>query len=120
MFADDCKGIRALKLGHSSADRLEQILYRVEMMMNAMCDDLGVRLRGKHVALPLQLFTQLFVVLDDPVVDDHETIERNVRVSVALARNPVRRPPCMGDADFSGRRRLLERLPEHFHLADSA
>jgi len=48
------------------------------MMVNAVGDDLCIGLGGELVPESLQLFAQLLVILDDPVVNNRETVQRNV------------------------------------------
>ncbi len=111
---------RAFELGDGRAHGLEQILHRFEVVMDAVSDDLGVRLRREFVAETLQLFTQLIVVLDDAVVNDRETVVRDVGMRVALARHTVRGPASVGDADVAVRGALVNRLLQHLDLADGA
>src|SRR2546429_5181280 len=89
-------------------------------IVDAVGDDLGVGLGGEPVAAALEIGTQLLVVLDDAVVHDREAVARDVRMRVALRRDPVRGPARVGDADLAGGGGLLERLIEHAHLADRA
>ena len=89
-------------------------------MVNAVRNDLGIGLRGKVVAQARQLLAQLFVILDDAVVDDGEPIARDMRMRIALAGNSVCRPASVRNPDLAGGRSLLERVVEHLHLANGA
>ena len=72
------------------------------------------------VAELLEVFAQLFVVLDDAVVDDREAVVRDVRMRVALGRHAVRGPARVRDADLAVRRVRVDRVLQHLHLADGA
>ncbi len=89
-------------------------------MVHAMRDHFGVGLGGERVAQLLQLFAQLFVVLDDAVVDDGEAVVRDVRMRVALGRHAVRRPARVRDAELAVGRIRVDRVLQHLHLADGA
>ena len=75
----------------------EDVTQLLLVVMNAMRDDFGVGLGAERVAELGQLFTQLFVILDDAVVNDRDAVTRDVRVCVALGRHAVRRPACVRD-----------------------
>ena len=105
-LAHDDERVGALELGDSGADGFEQAGLRLEVIMDPVGDALGVGIRGEAVAELLQLVAQFLVVLDDAVVDDRKTIVGDVRVRVALTRNPVCRPARVGDADMG-----IEGLP---------
>ena len=68
----------------------------------------------------MQLFAQLFVIFDDPVVDDGQAAERDVRVRVALGRHAVRGPARVRDADLAVRGIRFDGVLEHLDLADRA
>ena len=112
--------IGAFELRHRGAHGLEQILHRLQMMMDAMRDDFGVGLGAELVARALQLGAQLFVVLDDAVVHDGQAVAGDVRMGVALARHAMRGPARVGDAHGSVNGRLIQRLLQHLHLAQGA
>jgi hypothetical protein len=88
--------------------------------VDAVRDDLGVCFGSEAIAAALEIDAQLIVVLDDAVVHDGEPVARDMRVGVALARYPVRRPAGVGNADPAGRGCLRERLIEHVHFPDGA
>ncbi len=120
VFADYRQRIGAFELGHRGAHGLEQIFLRGEVEVHAMRDHLGVGFRGERVAGLLQLVAQLFVIFDDPVVDDGQAIVRDVRVRVALGRHAVRGPARVRDADLAVRGIRLDGVLEHLDLADRA
>ena len=72
---------------------------RWQVIVDAVRDDFGVGLGGELVAARFELLAQLFVVLDDAVVDDREAVARDVRMRVALARHAVRGPAGVRDAE---------------------
>ena len=110
VLADHRQRVGALELRHRGAHRLEQVAERLQVVVDAMRDHLGVGLGAELVAAPLEVRAQLLVVLDDAVVHDREPVARDVRVRVALARHPVGGPAGVGDADLAGGRALLQRL----------
>jgi hypothetical protein len=71
-------------------------------MIDQMRDRLAVRLAGKHVAVRLQLRTQLIAVLDDPVVRQRDArvvvARRKMRMRVERDRRAVRGPARVRDA----------------------
>ncbi len=67
--------------------------------MNAVRNHFGVRFGGELVTCRTQLGTQLVVILDDPAVDERETISGDVWRGVALTRPTMSRPTRVGDAD---------------------
>src|ERR1700743_3641485 len=89
------------------------------MPVDAMSNDLGISLRCELITGALQLLAQLFVVLDDPIVNDGDPIPRDVRVRVSLAGHAVCGPTCMCDPNFSGSWCVLQSLIEHPDLAYS-
>ena len=78
----ECVG--PLKLGHRGTHGLEEVLDGLQVIVDAVGDDLGVGLGGEPVAAALEIGTQLLVVLDDAVVHDREAVARDVRMRVAL------------------------------------
>ena len=119
-FADYRQRVGALELGHGGAHGLEEIFLRGEMEVHAVRDHFGVGFGGEGVAGLLELFAQLFVVLDDAVVNDREAAERDVRMRVALGRDAVRGPARVRDADLAVRGVGFDRVLEHLDLADGA
>ena len=119
-FADDRQRVGAFELGHRGAHGLEQIFLRREVEVHAMRDHFGVGFRREGVAGLLQLFAQLFVILDDAVVDDREAAERDVRMRVAFRRDAVRGPARVRDADLAVRGVRFDCILQHLDLADRA
>ena len=120
LFTQHDQRIRAFQLSHGGTHGLEQIVQRLHVEMDAMRDDFGIGLRSEHIAARLQLGAQLFVILDDAVVDNGQTIVRHMRVRVAFARYTMRSPAGVRDAGVAGDRTALQRLLQHLHLADGA
>ena len=84
-----------------------------------MGNHLGVGVGAEHIAQRLQLFPQLFVVLDDAVVHHHDMLG-DVGVGVALGGLAVSGPAGMGDAGTTVDGLLVERLGQLGHLAQTA
>ena len=81
--------------------RVGSLSFHVGMLLvvvDAVRDDLGVGVGRERVALFLEVRTQLFVVLDDAIVNDGDRVTRQVRVGVGFVGHAVRRPARMGDA----------------------
>ena len=75
-----------------SADRIVQTVA-MHLALDEVGDDLGIRFRLERVSLLLELFLQLQIVLDDPVVNDDDLAGAvAVRMRVLLGRTAVRRP----------------------------
>src|ERR1700722_14300659 len=85
--------------------------------MSPMCDHFGIGLRSEYIAAALELLTQLFVVLDDAVVDERQPVARDVRVGVAFTGDAMRGPARVGDAEVAAHRFALQGLFECAHLA---
>ncbi len=120
MLTDDRERISALELCDGRAHRLEQVAHGREVEMDTVGNDFGVGLGGELVTGTLQLLAQLLMIFDDSVVNDREAVARDVRVRVALTRDPMRRPARVGDADLADGGILLERLLQHLYLADGS
>ena len=103
-LADYRQRVGAFQLCHRGAHGLEQVLLRGQVVMHAVRDHLGVGLRGELVAEFLEILAQFFVILDDAVVDDGETVVRDMRMRVALGRHAVRGPARVRDAHLAVRR----------------
>ena len=119
-FAGHHQGVGTLELRHRRTDRLEKIADSLEMMVDAVGDDLGVGLAGEGVAELAQFLAQLVVVLDDAVMDDREAVIRHVRVGVAFARDTMGRPARVGDAQAALGRGLVDGVLEDPDLAHRA
>ena len=110
--------VRAAKLANRLLHRLEEVPGACEVVMDAVCDHLGVGIGGELVAEPFELRAKLLVILDDAVVHDRDAVARDVRVGVALVRHAVGRPARMCDSEVAGRGVGGERLGELRDLAD--
>ena len=119
-FANYRERVRALELGHGGAHGPEEILLRLQVVVNAVRDHLGIGLRREVVTELLELATQFFVIFDDPVVDDGQPVVRDVRVRVALGRNAVRGPARVRDAYLAMRGVCFDCVLQHLDLADRA
>ena len=78
----------------------DRILQRATITLDDRFDqvgrDLGIGLGPERVSLGLQFRPQDIVVLDDPVVDESESLGAvRMRVSVLVRRCTVSGPPCM-------------------------
>ena len=120
LLADHGECVGALEFGDGSAHRPEQVAEQRHVIVDAVRHHLGVGLGFEHVARRLQLRAQLFVILDDAVVDDGEAVARNMRVRVAFAGNTVRGPACVGNAKVTGNGVRGQFVLEGAHLADGA
>src|SRR5690606_4444279 len=84
-------------------------------------DHFGVGLGAEPVPLSGQLLPQLQVVLDDSVVDDHDTAGAvAVRVGVLLRRTAVGRPARVADAELTVDRLAAQHFLELRQLAGAA
>ena len=104
---DDAKG--AMDLGEGLPHGLlERHPLLGPDIRDQVCDQLRVRVRAHRVAFALQLRAQRRKVLHNAVVDDCErAIGGDVRVGIGVAGRPVRRPPCVRDAQRA--RRVVRR-----------
>ncbi|MNM97656.1 hypothetical protein D3C81_1101670 [compost metagenome] len=96
-------------------ERVGQVWNSLERVVDQVDDDFGIGLRREHVAQVFELFTQLFVVLDDAVVHNRHITAREVWVSVAFGRRAMSSPTGVGDTQLAD-----ERLSSNggFQLAD--
>src|SRR5208283_177313 len=88
---------------HGFADRFFQrrlvSVVRGEVLLDEVCDHLGVSLGTELVALFDQLSLQADIVLDDAVMDDNDLSGAvAVRVGILLGRTPVCGPARVADA----------------------
>ena len=99
-------GIRALDPGERGAHRGDQVA--VEAVLDQMGDDLGVGLRGEHVAPGHEFAAQGAVVLDDAVVHHHQVAGAvGVRVGVGLGGCAVGGPAGVPQTDGAGHADVL-------------
>ncbi len=120
IFGNDGERIRAFQLGDRGAHRAENVAELLLVEVNAMRDHFGVGLGGELIAELGQLLTQLFVVLDDAVVNDGDAVPRDMRVRVALGRHAMGRPAGVGDAQVAVDRGLGQGVLQLTNFADSA
>ena len=95
---DGCNCICAAHLGYRLVDCVQQISVIEEP--DQVGDDFRVRLRFElDTVLRCQPFTDLLIVLDDPVVDDgYRLLFVQMRMGVDLCRFAVGRPTCVADS----------------------
>src|SRR5690606_6819890 len=98
----------------------EQVVSLLQVLVNEMRGDLGIRFGLELVPLRDQLVLDRLVVLDDAVVDHRDAVPGKMRVRVLLRDSAVRRPARGGDAEPAGARRFLELLRERRDLTDRA
>ncbi|MCY1446629.1 hypothetical protein D9M71_632120 [compost metagenome] len=87
-----------------SLEGIGQVRDGLEGVLDQVDDNFGIGLRGEHIAEVLELFAQLFVVLDDAVVHDRHFVSGEMRVSIRFARRAVGSPARVGDAQLAGDR----------------
>ena len=101
--------VRALQLPQRPPYRLLQSRRVLEMPLDEMRDDLGVRLGREDVPLGGQALLDGEVVLDDAVVDHDERARAvRMRMRVLVGRPSMGRPAGMADADASPHGPLAE------------
>src|SRR3954454_9872013 len=97
--AHRCDRKRSFEPAQRPHQRLAQGLAGRHPLGQKVCDHLCIRLRAKTAAAPLELLSELRMVLDDAVVDYCDLRTRitapRVRMGVGLAGTPVRRPACV-------------------------
>lgn len=89
-------------------------------VVDAVCDDFGIRLRFKPVSQTFQAFAFAFKVFDDAVVDDGNHTAADVRVGVRLGNAAVCRPARMPDADAAADAFFACRVLHKLHASDAA
>ena len=89
-------------------------------MIDAVCDDFGIRLRFKTVSQTFQTFAFAFKVFDDAVVYDRNHTAADVRVGVRLSNAAVCRPTRMSDADAAADAFFACRVLHKLHASDAA
>jgi len=120
VLRDHRERIGTLEFGNRGAHGLEQVARHFQVMVDPVGDDLGVGFRGKLVALALRFFAQLFVILDDAVVDDRDAVLGDVRVRIPLARHAVRGPAGVRDPETAVGRVCVECILQLADLAHRA
>ena len=87
-------------------------------MVHQVGNHLGVGVGAEHIAQRLELFPQLFVVLDDAVVHHHDMLG-DVGVSIALGRLAMGSPAGVGNAGTTVDGLLLQCLGQLGYLAEA-
>ena len=107
MEHDDRVG--AAQLTERAAHRLVELRSVLEMALDQMRDDLGIRLGREDVPLGLQALLDRQVVLDDAVVHHHEVAGAvGVRVRVLVGGPAVGGPARVAEADAAFDRLLAQ------------
>ncbi|MNJ69087.1 hypothetical protein D3C77_653940 [compost metagenome] len=91
------QAIGAMQLLDCSLQGVGQVRDGFQGVVQQVDDDFGVRLRAEQIAQPLELFAQLFVVLDDAVVHHRQILAREMRVSVMLGWRTMGCPTGVGN-----------------------
>lgn len=118
--ADHCQAIGPVQFLDRVLQRQGQVADGLQLVMQQVDDDLGVGLRGEHVAQALEPLTERFVVLDDAVVHHRQFVAGEMRVGVAFGWRAVGRPAGMGDAQAAEQRRTGQAFLQAGDLADPA
>ena len=107
--ADEREG--SLQARGEAAHSGQEVAVLLQLEGQVVSGYLGVGLGGELDAPAGELFGELPVVLDDPVVDDgHPAVEADMGVSVDIGGTAVGRPPGVADRRLGGReRRGLQR-----------
>ena len=111
--------IGALEIGHRVAYRLKQVTFLAQIVFDLMHRHFGVGIRGEAKALGQLPFAQVVMILDDAVVHNSDRFVTNMGVRVRLGRLPVRCPPRMRNTGEPSEWRLLQRVHQRLHLADT-
>ena len=115
---DERQRRRALEPREHRERRILEALAALQLVLEEVDDDLGVRLGCEAVPGRDEGGLQLLEVLDDPVVDDGgRAAAVDVRVRVLLRRPAVRRPAGVADARIPRRRTLRDDRGEVVELA---
>src|SRR6185503_7132180 len=86
-------GIGPPHFGQRAAARVAKIESAAEALLEEVRDDFGIGLRAESMTVGEQALLDRGIVLDDPVVDDHQPPGAiGVRVRVSLGRPTVGRP----------------------------
>jgi hypothetical protein len=92
----------------------------VQLVVDGVGDDLGVRFGGEDVAIGLLGLTEEAMVLDDAVVHQGAAVTTDMGVGVALRRLAVGGPAGVGDAKFTRQGLLVHGLGQALDLAQGA
>ena len=84
-----------------SRTAFEQVARFLQVLVHAVRNGLGVRLRLELVPVGLQLLAQLLEILDDAVVHHDDVVGRHVRVRVGFVGHAMSRPAGMRNAGVS-------------------
>ena len=117
-FTDHREGVAAADFPRSGTHGIGEIQSALQMLVDEMSDNLGIRLGLKGVALFLQLLFERLVVLDDPVVDEHTSVGP-MRMRILLRRFAVSRPTGMANADQPVDGLFRQRLLQIRELTDA-
>src|SRR5258706_9234720 len=106
---EDDHRVGAAQLAEGAPYRLVQLGGILEMALDQVRDDLGVRLGLEGVPLGLQALLDRQVVLDDAVVDHHEVARAvGVRVGILVGGPAVGGPARVAEADTALDRLLAQ------------
>ena len=101
VLLDHANGVSANQARTGGAYCGDQIRRAGEVLVHEVRDDFGIGIRGKFVTGGFELSPQFFVVLDDAVMNDSQTIG-DVRVGVAFTGGPMGSPTGVGNAGVTG------------------
>ena len=119
--AHDGHRIGAAQLRQGRPCRLDESGAGLQLPLDEMRDDLGVRLGAEVVAFGQQALLEPQVILDDAVVDDDQAAGAvGVGMGVRFRGSAVRGPPCVPHADRSGHGLLTDELGQARDLAGMA
>ncbi len=107
LVTEDCHGIGAAHFAKRQAHGGFKIAAHLVVFLNQVGDDLRIGIGAKSVALFAQAAFQIEVILDDAVVDDHETA-RVVRMGINFRRSSMGRPTGVADTGLADQRLCLE------------
>ena len=117
MLLHHCQRKGAIKAFSDGIDRFWQRLAGTQLAIDQMCHHLSVCLGRKGITRRFQLITQRFMILDDAIVHDRNTLVGQMRVRVVLCRTPVSRPAGMCHADGATQWRVKQDFFQRTYLA---
>ena len=91
----------------------------LQLLVYEMSNHLGVCVRHKAHASPLELIAQLAMIFDDAVMNDRDAINR-VRMRVLFVWTAMRCPARVADADEAGKRLASKLALEVLEFPDCA